>query len=158
MSERDITMGEAMLNQLASMKGGAYIYRGDLVELLGYADHVGEDGDEVEIYLNNGKTIECKLPDLGDKLKQFKSAEGAVRIMASRKMDSVSSVAPNVMGELRDTILDSIRTLKKDPGTVNQAKQVFQGVNTMINLAKMELEYRKYVDEFNGKSFGGGKK
>lgn len=147
-----------MLNQLASMKGGAYIYRGDLVELLGYADHVGEDGDEVEIYLNNGKTIECKLPDLGDKLKQFKSAEGAVRIMASRKMDSVSSVAPNVMGELRDTILDSIRTLKKDPGTVNQAKQIFQGVNTMINLAKMELEYRKYVDEFNGKSFGGGKK
>lgn len=158
MSERDITMGEAMLPQLASMKGGAYIYRGDLVELLGYADHVGEDGDEVEIYLNNGKTIECKLPDLGDKLKQFKSAEGAVRIMASRKMDSVSSVAPNVMGELRDTILDSIRTLKKDPGTVNQAKQIFQGVNTMINLAKMELEYRKYVDEFNGKSFGGGKK
>lgn len=158
MSERDITMGEAMLNQLASMKGGAYIYRGDLVELLGYADHVGEDGDEVEIYLNNGKTIECKLPDLGDKLKQFKSAEGAVRIMASRKMDSVSSVAPNVMGELRDTILDSIRTLKQDPGTVNQAKQIFQGVNTMINLAKMELEYRKYVDEFNGKSFGGGKK
>lgn len=145
-----------MLPQLASMKGGAYIYRGDLVELLGYADHVGEDGDEVEIYLNNGKTIECKLPDLGDKLKQFKSAEGAVRIMASRKMDSVSSVAPNVMGELRDTILDSIRTLKKDPGTVNQAKQIFQGVNTMINLAKMELEYRKYVDEFNGKSFGGG--
>lgn len=158
MSERDVTMEQAMLNQLESMKGGAFIYRGDLVELLGYADHVGEDGDEVEIYLNNGKTIECKLPDLGDKLKQFKSAEGAVRIMASRKMDSVSSVAPNVMGELRDTILDSIRTLKKDPGTVNQAKQIFQGVNTMINLAKMELEYRKYVDEFNGKSFGGGKK
>lgn len=146
-----------MLRQLESMKGGAYIYRGELVELLSYADHVGEEGDEVEIYLNNGKTIECKLSNLGDKLKQFRSAEGAVRIMASRKMDSVSSVAPNVMGELRDTILDSIRTLKQDPGTVNQAKQIFQGVNTMINLAKMELEYRKYVDEFNGKSFGGVK-
>lgn len=151
-------MEEAMLKQLESMKGSAYIYRGELVELLSYADHVGEEGDEVEIYLNNGKTIECKLQDLGDKLKQFKSAEGAVRIMASRKMDSVSSVAPNVMGELRDTILDSIRTLKQDPGTVNQAKQIFQGVNTMINLAKVELEYRKYVDEFNGKSFGGGVK
>ena len=158
MSERDITMEEAMLKQLERMKGGAFIYRGDLVELLCYADHVGEDGDEVEIYLNNGKTIECKLKDLGDKLKQFKSAEGAVRIMASRKMDSVSSVAPSVMGELRDTILDSIRTLKADPGTVNQAKQVFQGVNTMINLAKMELEYRKYVDDFNAKVVRGGVK
>ena len=108
--------------------------------------------------VNNGKTIECKIPELERKLKEFRSVEGAVRVMASRKMDSVSSVAPSVMGELRDTILDSIRTLKADPGTVNQAKQIFQGVNTMINLAKMELEYRKYVDEFNGKSFGGGKK
>ena len=115
------------------------------MEVLGYADHVGEDGDEVEIYLNNGKTIECKLPNLGDKLKQFKSAEGAVRIMASRKMDSVSAMNANVMGELRDTILGSIRDLKTDPG-----------VNTLINLAKMELEYRKYVDNFNEKNFGGG--
>ena len=158
MSDRDKTMEEAMLNQLEHMKSGAFIYRGELVEVLGYVDHVGEDGDEVEIYLNNGKTIECKLPNLGDKLKQFKSAEGAVRIMASRKMDSVSAMNASVMGELRDTILGSIRDLKTDPGTVNQAKQVFQGVNTLINLAKMELEYRKYVDNFNEKQFGGGKK
>lgn len=151
-------MEKEALKQLEQMKGGAFIYRNELVELLAYADHVGEDGDEVEIYLNNGKTIECKLSDLGRKLTEFRSAEGAVRVMASRKMDSVSSVAPNVMGELRDTILDSIRTLKQDPGTVNQAKQVFQGVNTMINLAKMELEYRKYVDGFNAKAVGGGKK
>ena len=116
MSDRDKTMEEAMLSQLENMKSGAYIYRGELVEVLGYADHVGEDGDEVEIYLNNGKTIECKLPNLGDKLKQFKSAEGAVRIMASRKMDSVSAMNANVMGELRDTILGSIRDLKTDPG------------------------------------------
>lgn len=158
MSERDITMEEAMLQQLDHMKGKAFIYREELVEVLTYADHVGEDGDEVEIYLNNGKTIECKLPDLVDKLKQFKSAESKVCNMVSRKIESVSSVSPNVMGELRDTILDSIRTLKADPTTVNQAKQIFQGVNTMINLGKMELEYRKYIDGFNAKQMGGGKK
>lgn len=154
MKGRDMKMEEAMLNQLAHMKGGAFIYRGELVEVLGYADHVGEDADEVEIYLNNGKTIECKLSGLGDKLAQFKSSEGAVRIMASRRMDSVSAMNANVMGELRDTILGSIRDLKTDPGTVSQAKQVFQGVNTLINLAKMELEYRKYVDNFNEKNLG----
>ena len=157
MSERDITMEEAMRNQLDHMKGKAFIYREELVEVLTYADHVGEDGDEVEIYLNNGKTIECKLPDLVDKLKQFKSAESKVCNMVSRKIESVSSVSPNVMGELRDTILDSIRTLKADPTTVNQAKQIFQGVNTMINLGKMELEYRKYIDGFNAKQMGGVK-
>ena len=157
MSERDIAMEEAMLNQLEHMKGKAFIYREELVEVLTYADHVGEDGDEVEIYLNNGKTIECKLPDLVDKLKQFKSAESKVCNMVSRKIESVSSVSPNVMGELRDTILDSIRTLKTDPNTVNQAKQIFHGVNIMINLGKMELEYRKYIDGFNAKQMGGKK-
>ena len=35
---------------------------------------------------------------------------------------------------------------KEDPSKVSQAKQVFQGVNTVINLAKTELEYRKYLD------------
>lgn len=33
--------------------------------------------------------------------------------------------------------------------TVAQAKQVFQGVNTLVNLAKTELEYRKYMNEFD---------
>ena len=27
------------------------------------------------------------------------------------------------------------------------AKQVFQGVNTLINLAKTELDYRRYLDK-----------
>ena len=39
-----------------------------------------------------------------------------------------------------------IKDVKEDPNKVNQAKQVFQGVNTLINLAKTELEYRKYLD------------
>lgn len=136
------------LEKLEKMKGSAFVYRGELVELLGYVDHVGEDGDEVEIYLNNGKTIECKLVNLEKKLEEFRNAEGVVRVMATRKLDNVGSVAPNVIQELRDTILGSIRELKTDAGKVNQAKQIFQGVNTMINLAKMELEYRKYVDGF----------
>jgi hypothetical protein len=34
---------------------------------------------------------------------------------------------------------------------VSQAKQVFQGVNTLVNLAKTELEYRKYLNELEKK-------
>ena len=48
---------------------------------------------------------------------------------------------------MRDTILKQIEAVKESPAAVNQAKQVFQGVNTLINLAKTELEYRKYINE-----------
>ena len=48
-------------------------------------------------------------------------------------------------------VLQQIKDVKEDPGKVNQAKQVFQGVNTVINLAKTEIEYRKYLDSIDSK-------
>lgn len=48
---------------------------------------------------------------------------------------------------MRDIILNQIKQVKDNPAAVPQAKQIFQGVNTLINLAKTELEYRKYLDK-----------
>ena len=135
------------MHQLGKMKGKPFVYRNKVVEILTYADGVGDDGDEVEIYLNDGTVIECLMINLGKKLKEFTASTGVVVTMAHHKLDKVSTMNPDVMHELRDTILESIRTLKAKPETVSQAKQVFQGVNTMINLAKTELEFRKYMDE-----------
>lgn len=53
---------------------------------------------------------------------------------------------PTILQDMRDLVLQQIKDVKEDPNKVNQAKQVFQGVNTLINLAKTELEYRKYMD------------
>lgn len=53
---------------------------------------------------------------------------------------------PTILQDMRDLVLQQIKDVKEDLNKVNQAKQVFQGVNTLINLAKTELEYRKYMD------------
>lgn len=139
-------MKNESLEQLKRMNKRPWVYRNKVVEIIGYADYVGEDGDEVEIYLNDGRTIECKINKLGEKLSEFGSATGTVVTLAHQKLNEVSSVRPDTINELRETIMDSIRKLKDDPGHVSQAKQIFQGVNTMLNLAKTELEYRKYMD------------
>lgn len=144
-------MNEA-IEKLKHMKGKPFVYKNKVVEILGYADGVGEEGEDVEIYLNDGTTIECLRMNLYRKLKEFGDATGTVVVLANHKLDNVSSMKPSVMQELRDTILQSIREVKDDPGKVNQAKQIFQGVNTMINLARAELEYRKYMDESVSKS------
>lgn len=60
-------------------------------------------------------------------------------------LNAVSSVNPSILKEIRDTVLDQIRS-NENPQSVAQAKQVFQGVNTLINLAKTELDYRRYID------------
>lgn len=53
------------------MKNRPWVYKNKVVEILGYADGVGEEGDEVEIYLNDGTTIECLMINLSRKLKEF---------------------------------------------------------------------------------------
>ena len=47
---------------------------------------------------------------------------------------------PTILQDMRDLVLQQIKDVKEDPNKVNQAKQVFQGVNTLINLAKTEMD------------------
>lgn len=104
------------------------------------------DGTEVEVYLNNGKTLVFSAFDLLTKLNRFRPITNTVVVLANERLNKVSTVNPTILQDLRNLVLQQIKDVKDDPSKVNQAKQVFQGVNTVINLAKTELEYRKYLD------------
>ena len=84
--------------------------------------------------------------DLASKLNRFRSITSTVVILANERLNKVSTVNPTILQDMRNLVLQQIKDVKEDPNKVNQAKQVFQGVNTLINLAKTELEYRKYMD------------
>ncbi len=135
------------LERLKEMVHKPFLYKNEEVVIIGYCDGVGEDGTDVEIYLNNGKTLEFSVFDLDLKLGRFRSISNTVIVLANNRLDAVSTVNPTVIKDLRDIVLDQIQRVKNDPAAVNQAKQVFQGVNTLVNLAKAELEYRQYVDK-----------
>ena len=45
------------LEKLRSMVNKPFLYNNEEVVILGYCDGTGDDGDEIEIYLNNGKTL-----------------------------------------------------------------------------------------------------
>lgn len=136
-----------MLEVLKGMVNKAFLYKNEEVVILGYCEGTGENGDEVEIYLNNGKTLEYTIYDLKIKLARFRPISNTVIVLANERLNQVSTVNPTVIQDMRDIILDQIKQVKDDPDAVAQAKQVFQGVNTLINLAKTELEYRKYLDK-----------
>lgn len=135
------------LERLKEMVNKPFLYKNEEVVIIGYCDGVGEDGTDVEIYLNNGKTLEFSVFDLDIKLGRFRSISNTVIVLANNRLDAVSTVNPTVIKDLRDIVLDQIQRVKNDPAAVNQAKQVFQGVNTLVNLAKAELEYRQYVNK-----------
>ena len=84
--------------------------------------------------------------DLASKLNRLRPITNTVVVLANERLNKVSTVNPTILQELRNLVLQQIKDVKEDPSKVSQAKQVFQGVNTVINLAKTELEYRKYLD------------
>ncbi len=132
---------------LRNMVNKPFLYQNEEVVVLNYCEGTGDDGDEVEIYLNNGKTLVFNYCNLLSKLERFKPVSAQVIVLANKRLDSVSSVNTSIIQQLRDTVLQQIDAVKGNPAAIGQAKQVFQGVNTLINLAKTELEYRKYVNE-----------
>lgn len=140
---------KTLQSKLQDMKHGLFVYRGEVVELLGYVLDTGDEGNEYELLLSNGRTLTGHMDDLNSKLSEFSRANSTVVKCVEQKMNQVSSFNPDVMTQMRDAVLDSIRQVREDPKNVSQAKQVFQGVNTLINLAKTELDYRKYMDEQN---------
>lgn len=134
------------LDRLKEMVGKPFLYKNEEVVVLNYCEGTGDDGDEVEIYLNNGTTLVFNYINLPSKLEKFKPVSAQVIVLANKRLDSVSTVNPTIIQQLRDTVMQQIEAVKKDPSAVAQAKQVFQGVNTLVNLAKTELEYRKYIN------------
>lgn len=134
------------LDRLKEMVGKPFLYKNEEVVILNYCEGTGDDGDEVEIYLNNGTTLVFNYINLPTKLEKFKPVSTQVIVLANKRLDSVSTVNPTIIQQLRDTVMQQIDAVKKDPSAVAQAKQVFQGVNTLVNLAKTELEYRKYIN------------
>lgn len=140
-------MNENATERLKGMVNKPFLFQNEEVVVLGYCDGVGDDGTECEIYLNNGKTLVYSMFDLPSKLNRFRPVTSTVVVLANERLNKVSTVNPTVLNELRDTVLQQIKDVKANPDQINQAKQVFQGVNTLINLAKTELEYRKYIDQ-----------
>ena len=137
--------------RLDAMVHGNFVYRNEVVELLAYVLCTGDDENEYELMLSNGRTLTGNMNHLSNKLDEFISADKTISTVVDHRMKKVTSFDSDVMFQLRDAVLESIQNVRKDPKSVSQAKQIFQGVNTMINLAKTELEYRKYIDSLNKK-------
>lgn len=133
--------------RLKGMVNKPYLYNNNEVVILGYCDGVGDNADEVEIYLNTGATLICTRGELIMRIERFKPITKSVIVLANERLNAVSVVNPTILLDVRDTILAQIKAIRAHPEAIAQAKEVFNGVNTLVNLARTELEYRKYIDK-----------
>ena len=67
-----------------------------------------------------------------------------IRIVDNR-LKSVSMMNPDTMSELKSILMEQIRNVRQDPSKRNEAKTVINAVNSMLQLAKVELDYTKFM-------------
>ena len=147
-SERERNVREALLD----LKGKTFFYEGDVMEIINIALDCGEDGDDVELYTNTGRTLVFKEYKAPAMLERLKPVNNAVARIVDNRIRAVSVMNPDTIGELKSMLMQSIREVKDDPTKAKEAKNVINGVNAMLNLAKTELEYAKFMHSLNGRS------
>ena len=65
-------MTDGAIDRLKEMVNKPFLYQNEEVVILNYCDGTGDDGTEVEIYLNNGKVLVFSMFDLASKLNRFR--------------------------------------------------------------------------------------
>lgn len=143
--------GKSAREQLLELKGKTVFYDGDVMEIMNMALDCGEYGDEVELYTNTGRTIVFKEYRIPSVLEKMKPVNNAVTRIVDNRLKAVSVMNPDTIGELKRILMDSILEVKQDPSKAKEVKNVINGVNAMLNLAKTELEYAKFVHTINSK-------
>ncbi len=102
------------------------------------------DGDK--IYIATDKDwLETTVFDISVFMEQFEQVE--MGLVVSEKNNPINSpvaspLANDTMTNLKETLLDNIKKVKADKSYIPQAKEISNTVNTLINLASLEIKMR----------------
>ena len=83
-------MSDNAIDRLKEMVNKPFLYQNEEIVILNYCDGTGDDGTEVEIYLNNGKVLIFSMFDLASKLNRFRSITNTVVVLANERLNKVS--------------------------------------------------------------------
>ena len=139
---------ETLETQLSEMKGNEFIYRGAVIEILEYMIGTGDEGNDVEIYLNNGQTIYANYLDVKKHIANFTPITEQARALQKKQDMQLSVCAGSVVTELRTTLIEQIRILRENPSkeVLAQSKMINDTINQFTNLARTELEYKRFLN------------
>lgn len=125
---------------LDAMRGHKYKYGGKIHTLKGY--NIYEDRDMISVETNL-KIYERSLEAAMVFLDQFEPiAETGMEVMpASDALLPVMQINSSVIKDLKDVLMDNIKKVKENKEYIPQATAVKLSVDSIIDLAKIEVAY-----------------
>lgn len=141
----------SLKQRLGAMIDRDFIYRNNVVRVLNFMVGTGEKGNDIEIYLNDGRTIDTNYVKVQKILEDFQPLQEQARVLQRRESATLSVCGGGVVTELRDTLLDQLRAIRENPSkeVLAQSKAVNETVSVFTNLARAELEYKKFSNQLS---------
>lgn len=130
-------MQERITKKLAQMRGNAYIYRATYYEI---NDAMMVDG----LVLLSTNKLMLRFSEL-EFLQEFNNFLPTAKESTEIVVATQATQTPlNGMAKtVKDTIMDSLKKLQEDPKYIAQADAINRSVNTLVNIAKLELQAKK---------------
>jgi len=129
-------MQEKISKKLAQMRGNAYIYRAAYYEI---NDAMMVDG--LVILSTNKLMLRFSELEFMQEFSNFlpTAKEAAEIVVHHTQQTPLNGMAKTV----KDTVMDSIKRVQNDAHYIKQAEAINRSVNTLVNIAKLELQAKK---------------
>jgi hypothetical protein len=134
-----------VLMKLKGMIGQTFLYKGKQITICNY--HVlGEEGKtQIDIEDENGNPAPpIKTPDLAKFIDFCLPVDDTNGDEQSTAVSTeVVQETNTLLGTLQSTLLDTITQVKKNPNYIKQANVINSSVNSLIGLAKIQIQVNK---------------
>ena len=133
-------MDNATKIQLDSFIGATVHYEKQNIKIEKYKEVAGNI-----CVVTNVRTFQFYPEEIQSKfLDKISDAKEEGSFIPPTEIEKKSFVAlPEENITVKNTILEMIEKIKKDPSSIDQAKAIFLGVNTLVNVQKTEIEMIK---------------
>jgi len=133
-------MDNATKIQLDSFIGATVHYEKQNIKIEKYKEVAGNI-----CVVTNVRTFQFYPEEIQSKfLDKISDAKEEGSFIPPTEIEKKSFVAlPEENITVKNTILEMLEKIKKDPSSIDQAKAIFLGVNTLVNVQKTEIEMIK---------------
>ena len=133
-------MDNATKIQLDSFIGATVHYEKQNIKIEKYKEVAGNI-----CVVTNVRTFQFYPEEIQSKfLDKISDAKEEGSFIPPTEIEKKSFVAiPEENITVKNTILEMLEKIKKDPSSIDQAKAIFLGVNTLVNVQKTEIELIK---------------
>ena len=137
-------MDNATKIQLDSFIGATVHYEKQNIKIEKYKEVAGNI-----CVVTNVRTFQFYPEEIQSKfLDKISDAKEEGSFIPPTEIEKKSFVAlPEENITVKNTILEMLEKIKKDPSSIDQAKAIFLGVNTLVNVQKTEIEMIKLQND-----------